>query len=52
MTFNPKNKVVLVTGASSGIGREVALGFGRKGAKVALVARNITALKQTKEKIS
>lgn len=51
MTFNPKNKVVLVTGASSGIGREVALGFGRKGAKVALVARNITALKQTKEKI-
>lgn len=51
MTFNPKNKVVLVTGASSGIGKEVALGFGRKGAKIALVARNIKALEQTKEKI-
>jgi len=30
---------VLVTGASSGIGRETALGFGAAGARVALVAR-------------
>jgi len=30
------NKVVLVTGASSGIGRAIALGFGASGAKTAL----------------
>src|SRR4029450_11316253 len=32
-------KVVLVTGASSGIGRAAALSFGRAGARVALAAR-------------
>ena len=34
-----RDRVVLVTGASSGIGRETALLFGRLGARVALVAR-------------
>jgi NADP-dependent 3-hydroxy acid dehydrogenase YdfG len=34
-----RNRVVVVTGASSGIGRETALLFARLGAKVALVAR-------------
>src|SRR5262245_14522816 len=34
-----RNKVVVVTGASSGIGRDTALLFARLGAKVALVAR-------------
>jgi NAD(P)-dependent dehydrogenase (short-subunit alcohol dehydrogenase family) len=34
-----KDKVVLVTGASGGIGEAVALGFGREGAKVVLVSR-------------
>ncbi len=31
-----KNKVVVVTGASSGIGKEIALAFGREGAKVVI----------------
>ncbi|PTQ88857.1 glucose 1-dehydrogenase [Agitococcus lubricus] len=34
-----QDKVVLVTGASSGIGRQTALAFAKQGAKVAVVAR-------------
>ena len=33
------NQVVLITGASSGIGRELALELGRRGARVGLLAR-------------
>ncbi|BDG61022.1 SDR family NAD(P)-dependent oxidoreductase [Caldinitratiruptor microaerophilus] len=36
--------VALVTGASSGIGREVALALGRRGAAVALIGRDETRL--------
>jgi NAD(P)-dependent dehydrogenase (short-subunit alcohol dehydrogenase family) len=38
------DNVVLVTGASSGIGRETALAFAAAGADVVLVARNAAAL--------
>ena len=34
-----KEKVIVITGASSGIGKAVALEFGKLGAKVALAAR-------------
>ena len=37
MNFN--NKIVVITGASSGIGEESAIRFAKKGAKVVLVAR-------------
>ena len=37
-------KVVVVTGASSGIGRAAALGFSREGASVVLVSRDRAAL--------
>jgi NAD(P)-dependent dehydrogenase (short-subunit alcohol dehydrogenase family) len=36
-----KDKVVIVTGASRGIGRQLALEFARRGAKVALAARTV-----------
>ncbi len=39
-----KDKTAIVTGASSGIGRAVAVALSRAGAKVALASRNLAAL--------
>ena len=44
-------KVVLVTGASRGIGRETALHYARAGASVAIVARTEDALGETRDTI-
>ncbi|MEV4456280.1 SDR family NAD(P)-dependent oxidoreductase [Microbispora sp. NPDC004025] len=41
------DKVVLVTGAGSGVGRAVARGFAREGAVVVAASRNPQALEQT-----
>lgn len=38
--MNISGKAIIVTGASEGIGKEIALALGRRGANVALVARN------------
>lgn len=48
--FNPfslKNKTIVVTGASSGIGRESAIIFSKLGAKVILIGRNTERLNST-----
>ena len=45
--INFKDKKILVTGASSGIGRQIALRLSELGASVALIARDEARLKQT-----
>jgi len=39
-----KGKIVLITGASSGIGRGTAVHFATLGCKIAIVARNLDHL--------
>jgi NAD(P)-dependent dehydrogenase (short-subunit alcohol dehydrogenase family) len=46
-----RGKVVLITGASSGIGRATAIKVADAGATVLLVARSIEKLEETKEEI-
>ena len=47
-----KNKVVVITGASSGIGKATAIEFAKKGARVVLAARRTEKLKELKNYIS
>jgi len=45
------NKVVLVTGASRGIGRSVALAFAQQGAQLILAARSVDRLIQVENEV-
>jgi len=49
--FDLKNKNIIVTGASSGIGRQCAVTFSQLGANVILIARNKERLKETYNKL-
>ena len=54
MVSNPKKlegKVAIVTGASRGIGRDIALLFAKEGAKLTLTARSEDALKALSDEI-
>jgi NAD(P)-dependent dehydrogenase (short-subunit alcohol dehydrogenase family) len=45
------NKTVVVTGASAGVGRAIALRFGAAGARLGLIARDAEALREVKTEI-
>lgn len=49
--MNFANKIVLITGAASGIGASTAINFGKLGATVALIDRNATQLNVVANKI-
>ncbi|MFQ6611255.1 MAG: 3-oxoacyl-[acyl-carrier-protein] reductase [Fidelibacterota bacterium] len=51
MKFEFGNKIVIVTGASRGIGRTIAIRFSSSGAMVILIGRNADSLENTKKEI-
>src|SRR6188474_2570512 len=52
LTVDLKGQTALVTGASRGLGRAIALAFGKSGANVACVARTADKLKETVDAIT
>ena len=50
--FSVKNKVVLITGGSRGIGEMMAAGFVANGAKVYITARSREAVMETAKRLS
>lgn len=50
--FNYKGKVVAVTGASSGLGKQVAEGFASVGADLVLLARRVQRLEESAKELS
>lgn len=46
-----KDKIVLITGASSGIGRALAFAFGRDGARIVICARKADALQTAADEL-
>ena len=49
--FNLKGRVAVITGASSGLGRQMATGFAKQGADLVLLARRIERLEDLKREL-
>jgi short-subunit dehydrogenase len=52
MKYDWKERVVLITGASSGIGRALAIELGKRGARLGLTARRALELSKVAEEVS
>ncbi|KAI0051649.1 NAD(P)-binding protein [Auriscalpium vulgare] len=50
--FNVKGKVVLITGGSRGVGKMIATGFVRNGAKVYISSRTVKACEETADELN
>lgn len=46
--FSLEGRIIVVTGASSGIGRQVAITCSKMGARIALIGRNVERLEETR----
>ena len=49
--FNLKGKVAVVSGASSGLGKQMALALARQGADLAILARRMERLEEFKPEL-
>ena len=49
--FDLKERVAVITGASSGLGKQMALGFAERGADLVLMARRIERLEELKNEL-
>ena len=49
--FNLKGRVAVITGASSGLGKQMAKGFALQGADLVLLARRVERLEELKEEL-
>jgi NADP-dependent 3-hydroxy acid dehydrogenase YdfG len=47
-----RGKVVVVTGASSGVGRAIARAFASRGAHIALLARSVEGLERAAAEVA
>ena len=49
--FNLKNRVAVITGASSGLGKQMSYAFAKQGANLVLLARRIERLEELKKEL-
>ena len=49
--FNLKGKVAVITGASSGLGKQMAMAFAKQGADLVIIARRIDRLEEYKKEL-
>jgi len=50
--FNLKNRVAVISGASSGLGKQMARGFAKQGAQLVILARRMERLEELKDELA